>query len=168
MSAYLRALHTVQHSRAVRDYLNFVREVGNFVNDGGFAGNAAGFGVRRSVWVRLEPLSLESWCCCGDLGTCCFGSCLSAVPSFCQLLFPAWSLPALQLESLAKLRDVKSVTPGLTLLHYIAQELTSHHELPLFDQLNNLNNKVHEVWRFAPTASGDNYYLVSVVYICTT
>jgi hypothetical protein len=35
----------VQHSDALRDYLNFVREVGNFVNDGGFAGNAAGFGV---------------------------------------------------------------------------------------------------------------------------
>jgi len=55
MSAYLGGLRNVQHSDSLRDYLNLVREVGNFVNDGGFAGNAAGFGVggRRPFFLCL-------------------------------------------------------------------------------------------------------------------
>ena len=46
VTAYLGGLRNTQHSNALRDYLSIVREVGNFINDGGFAGNAAGFGVR--------------------------------------------------------------------------------------------------------------------------
>eukprot|EP00045_Choanoeca_perplexa_P012064 m.130337 g.130337 ORF g.130337 m.130337 type:complete len:1065 (+) comp15871_c0_seq4:100-3294(+) len=95
VSAYLAGLRNVQHSEALRDYLSFVREVGNFVNDGGFAGNAAGFG----------------------------------------------------LESLSKLRDVKSKTQGLTLLHYLALELVDR-KPQLFTRLKALNGKVHEVFSF--------------------
>ena len=49
-----------------------------------------------------------------------------------------------QLESLGKLRDVKSKTQGLTLLHYLALELVAC-ESRLLAELKGLNSKVHEV-----------------------
>jgi hypothetical protein len=48
------------------------------------------------------------------------------------------------LESLNKLRDVKSKTQGLTLIHYLALELVGS-ESRLLAQLKGLNSKVHEV-----------------------
>jgi bacterioferritin (cytochrome b1) len=53
-----------------------------------------------------------------------------------------------QLESLGKLRDVKSKTQGLTLLHYLALELAS--ESKLLTELKALHSKVHEVSSTAP------------------